>query len=102
MADIFNHMNEANLQLQGANVTLIDAKRVVSTHIQKMVLYKTNISRRSFQQFPVLAQTLRDIHEEPHDDELMVYAAHIEKMTCDLKVGCQYYMSMKYPLNSIK
>jgi hypothetical protein len=98
MADIFNHMNEANLQLQGANVTLIDAKRVVSSLIQKLALYKPNISRRSFQPFPVLAGTLRNIREEPHDDELMVYATHMENMICDLKVGCQYYMSIIYPL----
>lgn len=86
MADIFNRMNENNLQLQGKNVTLIDSKRVISTLIQKLALYKRNLARRSYEQFPMLAEIICVSGGQPNDEELMIFTDHLEKLIADMKI----------------
>ena len=45
-----------NLQLQGNMVTLIKCKTVVSSFFGKLKLFKQNIGRREYYQFPRLAE----------------------------------------------
>ena len=61
-----------NLQLQSNMVTLVKCKSVVSSFIGKLKLYKQNIDRREFYQFPRLAEL------ELTDDDLLSYCEHLE------------------------
>ena len=67
-----------NLQLQGNLVTLVKCKTVVSSFIGKLKLFKQNIGRREFYQFPRLAEV------ELSDDDLLAYCEHLEVLKEDM------------------
>ena len=56
LTDLYEKFNAMNLQLQGNMVTLIKCKTVVSSFIGKLKLFKQNIGRREYYQFPRLAE----------------------------------------------
>jgi hypothetical protein len=87
MADIFSRMNDANKELQGRGVTLVDAKRVIASLIQKLNLFRQNLARRSYPQFPLLHTAIQAFTEEPSDAELEVYTDHMRVLVSDLQVG---------------
>ena len=64
LTDLYEKFNAMNLQLQGNMVTLVKCK-TVSSFIGKLKLYKQNIGRREFYQFPRLAEL------ELTDDDLL-------------------------------
>jgi zinc finger BED domain-containing protein 5/7/8/9 len=86
MADVFSRMNDANKQLQGKGVTLIDSKRVMSSLIDKLELFRQNLVRRSFVQFPLMNASIQAFNEQPDDDELQIYTDHLQIMLSDMKV----------------
>ena len=65
-----------NLQ-QGNIETLIKCKTIVSSFIGKLKLFKQNIGRREFHQFPRLAEV------ELSDDDLLAYWEHLEVLKED-------------------
>ena len=67
-----------NLQLQGNIVTLIKCKIIVSSFIGKLKLFKQNLGRREFYQFPRLAEV------ELSDDDLLAYCEHLEVLKEDM------------------
>ena len=81
LADIFDKMNSLNLQLQGQNVNLIRTKSAVLSFINRLTLYRQNFCRREFYQFPYL-QAVPDVT----DDQLRVYASHIESIKEDMLI----------------
>ena len=80
LSDIFDKLNWLNLQLQGQDVNLIKTKSVVVSFMSKIALYKQNICRREFYQFPSL-QTVPNIT----DEQLRAYASHLESMNQDMQ-----------------
>jgi hypothetical protein len=56
LSDLFDKLNEMNLQLQGNEVNLIKAKSVISTFVSKSAMFKRNIGRRELYQFPNLSE----------------------------------------------
>ena len=78
LADIYDKFNAMNLQLQGNVVTLVKCKTVVSSFIGKLTLFKQNIGRREFYQFPHLAGL------EISDDDLLAYYEHLEVLKADM------------------
>ena len=78
LTDIFDKFNAMNLQLQGNVVTLVECKTVVSSFIGKLTLFKQNIGRREFYQFPHLAGL------EISDDDLLAYCEHLEVLKADM------------------
>ena len=80
LSDIFDKLNWLNLQLQGQDVNLIKTKSVVVSFMSKLALYKQNICRREFYQFPSL-QTVLNIT----DEQLRAYASHLESMNQDMQ-----------------
>ena len=54
LTDIFEKLNKVNLQLQGTKTNLIQCKSVIMSLIDKLSLYKQNLSRREFTQSPTL------------------------------------------------
>ena len=81
LTDIFDKLNSLNLQLQGQDVNLIKTKSVIISFISKLALYKQNICRREFYQFPSL-QAAPDIT----DAQLRVYSSHIESVKEDMQI----------------
>ena len=63
LADIFDKLNSLNLQLQGQNVNLIRTKSAVLSFINRLTLYKQNLCRREFYQFPYL-QAVPDVTDD--------------------------------------
>ena len=74
-------MNSLNLQLQSQDINLTKTKSVVVSFISKLALYRQNICRREFYQFPSL-QAAPDIT----DAQLRVYASDIEMVKEDMQV----------------
>ena len=58
LTDLFSKFNEVNLQLQGDEVNLIKAKSVISAFAAKVSLYRQNLARRQFHQFPNLEKLI--------------------------------------------
>ena len=81
LSDIFDKLNSLNLQLQGQDVNLIKTKSVVVSFLSKLALYKQNICRREFYQFPSL-QAVPDIT----DGQLRAYASHLESMSENMQI----------------
>ena len=48
LTDIFEKLNKVNLQLQGTQTNLIQCKSVIMSFIDKLSLYKQNLSRRDY------------------------------------------------------
>jgi hypothetical protein len=69
LTDLYNKFNVTNLQLQGDDSNLIKAKTMISAFESKLVLYKQNLGRRQFYQFPNLSSV------ETNDDDILVILA---------------------------
>ncbi|XP_029643897.1 uncharacterized protein LOC115218286 [Octopus sinensis] len=65
-----------NKLLQGNRKTLVDCKSFTTTIISKLVLFKTNISKRQFYQFPQL-DSLKD---ELVDEDLTTYRNYLQSL----------------------
>ncbi|KAF2364946.1 Ribonuclease H-like domain, partial [Trinorchestia longiramus] len=55
LTDLFDTFNDLNLQLQGSDVNLIEAKSKICSFIDKFILFRNNIGRQNFSQFPYLS-----------------------------------------------
>ena len=67
-----------NLQLQGSVVTLIKCKTVICSFLGKLTLFKLNIGRREFYQFPRLAELA------VLDDDFLAYCDHLDAFKMDM------------------
>lgn len=56
LADFFGKMNEVSLKLQGDALTLVHSKATICSFLAKLELYRHNLSRRQFNNFPQLAK----------------------------------------------
>lgn len=82
LADIFKRFNEINLQLQGANKTLISCKNTVSLFIEKLEILHRNLLKGEFYQFPELLSIKDDITQE----EIERFSCHITELKIDMKI----------------
>ncbi|XP_068241067.1 protein FAM200C-like [Palaemon carinicauda] len=64
LADIFAELNSGNLQLQGRNTTVIDARHTVAAFLAKLRLWIRRLEKGVIAQFPTLDQF---IEENSHD-----------------------------------
>ena len=93
LADLFARLNELNLQLQGDDTNLIKAKSSIGTFLSKLDIYKKNIGRRDFHQFP----SLLELKETITDDDLLVYCAHLDQLSKDMSERFQDLLLLKIP-----
>ncbi|XP_063312646.1 zinc finger BED domain-containing protein 5-like [Pelobates fuscus] len=91
LADIFKRFNEINLQLQGANITLISCKNIVSLFIEKLDLLRHNILKREFHQFPELSSINNDV--TPGDIER--FSSHLKELKLDMEKRFQDILNLK-------
>ncbi|XP_077301708.1 SCAN domain-containing protein 3-like [Arctopsyche grandis] len=78
---IFGKINENLLKLQGSNISLIKAKCVILSFINKLKLFKNNLRRRELHQFPSLQQLKEDMLK---DSDLETYCSHIDALIEDM------------------
>ncbi|XP_042227387.1 protein ZBED8-like [Homarus americanus] len=58
LADIFGHMNEVNLAIQGPGVTFLDAAERLQAFLAKLPLWKRRLEADNYANFPMLEEVL--------------------------------------------
>uniref|UniRef100_A0A5S6Q3Q7 DUF4371 domain-containing protein n=1 Tax=Trichuris muris TaxID=70415 RepID=A0A5S6Q3Q7_TRIMR len=86
LSDLCYKFNEMNLQLQGDDLNLIKTKSVISAFVMKLLLFKENLGRGQFSQFPNLSQLRKNA--EVSDDDVGVYCEHLAMLHKDM---CERY-----------
>ncbi|XP_066938665.1 zinc finger BED domain-containing protein 5-like [Macrobrachium rosenbergii] len=79
LADLFSHLNDVQMRLQGRDVTIIQARTILLGFQIKLGLFKSSLARRDFQYYPNL-QELEKGDETLSDDNLTIYMTHLEKL----------------------
>ena len=79
--EMFSKFNEVNLQLQGDETSLINAKFALSAFLKKLQLYSRNLGRR---QFPCLTDLEKKTGVK--DDDIAVYCTHLAELHRDISV----------------
>lgn len=93
LSDIFEKLNLLNKQLQGKNSDLISSKGAITAFLRKLQLYKINIRRRAFEQFPCLASISSDMH----DDDIALYAEYLENLHENMQARFSDLLLMDIP-----
>jgi hypothetical protein len=57
-ADIFHHMNEINLSIQGHEVTIMDTTVILQALLAKLPIWKNRVEADIFANFPMLEEVL--------------------------------------------
>ncbi|KAK2718596.1 hypothetical protein QYM36_005811, partial [Artemia franciscana] len=79
---ISEKFNSLNKQLQENNSDLISSKSAIAAFLRKLQLYKNNIRRRAFEQFPCLAC----INSDLQDDDLALNGEYLENIHEDMVI----------------
>ena len=58
LADIFGHLNEINLSIQGPDITIIDAMERLQAFQAKLPLWKRRLETDNFANFPMLEEVI--------------------------------------------
>ncbi|XP_068206165.1 zinc finger BED domain-containing protein 5-like [Palaemon carinicauda] len=80
--DIFEKLNSLNKQLNGKDSDLISSRSAIVALLRKLQLYKNNIRRRAFEQFPCLACVSIDFQNE----DLALLGEYMENMHKDMQI----------------
>lgn len=91
LTDLYKLFNDVNLQLQGDDLNLIKTKNVIAAFVGKLLLYKNNIGRREFRNFPNLSAV------SLNSDDLLVYCQHLENLNSDFAERFQDILKLKIP-----
>ncbi|XP_068220903.1 SCAN domain-containing protein 3-like [Palaemon carinicauda] len=75
------HLKKAVPELQGKDSDLISSRSAIVAFLRKLQLYKNNIRRRAFEQFPCLASVSSDLQ----DEDLALYGEYMEIMHTDMQ-----------------
>ncbi|KFD49270.1 hypothetical protein M513_09822 [Trichuris suis] len=84
-----------NLQLQGDNLNLIKTKVIVFAFVSNLVMFKRNLRRGEFCQFPLLAALKKNA--EVAEDDILVYCHQLEMLRADFVKRFSDILSMKIP-----
>lgn len=91
LADIFKRFHDVNLQLQGANKTLIGCQSIVSLFIDKLELLRYNLLKREFHQFPELSSIKDDVTPEDIDR----FSSHLNELKLDMEKRFEDILKLK-------
>lgn len=58
LADIFSHLNDLNVSLQGRQVNILDAKEKIGAFSQKLELWKSRVFNANYCNFPTLENVI--------------------------------------------
>ena len=88
MADIFTHLNELNISVQGFGVNAITAKEKLTAFIQKLPIWINRADKRNFANFPLLEEVLVS------DDEKNTIATEIKNHLQKLSESFDEYIDV--------
>jgi hypothetical protein len=54
LADIFSHLNDLSISLQGSEVTVLDVNEKIAAFQQKLALWKRCVAKDNYANFPTL------------------------------------------------
>ena len=77
LSDIFFMLNESNKQLQGNNMTMVKCHNVITSFINKLELYKSNVSRCELRQSPNFIQ------KQVSTKKPLRYSGHLQNLRRD-------------------
>ena len=98
LADVFEKLNEVNVKLQGKDMNLIKAKGIVAAFIDKLSIYRSNISRSQLHQFPTLQSTLQEGESGVlTDTELERYTSHLDAVGTDMTTRFKDLSTLQIP-----
>ncbi|XP_076324409.1 zinc finger BED domain-containing protein 5-like [Tachypleus tridentatus] len=86
-------IDEVAEDLQRKDSDLISSKSAVAAFLRKLKLYKNNIRRRAFEQFPCLASVDIDLQ----DEDLALYGEYMENMHEDMQTRFSDLLMMVIP-----
>ena len=86
LANIFVKLNTMNLQLQGNNTNLIQAKGIILSFLSKLTMFRQNIARREFDHFPCMTQLDVTDNITITDDKLQFICLHVESLRDDMLI----------------
>jgi hypothetical protein len=58
LADIFSHLNDLNISLQGSEVTFLDSNEMIAAFQQKLALWKRRVAKDNCANFPTLEKVV--------------------------------------------
>ncbi|CAI9717103.1 Hypothetical predicted protein [Octopus vulgaris] len=93
LCDIFTKLNDLNELLQGNRNILVDCKSFITTFISKLVLYKTNISKRQYHQF----QQFDSLKDELLDEDLTTYRNYLQSLHDNMVERFQEVTALNIP-----
>ncbi|KAF2360367.1 hypothetical protein FHG87_008875 [Trinorchestia longiramus] len=98
LTDAFDTFNDLNLQLQCSDLNLIKAKSKIWSFIDKLTLFRNNIGRQNFSQFPNLSELENEeFGKSVHDDDILIYSNHLNSLHEDLNRRYQDLVYMEVP-----
>lgn len=83
LSDLFGKFNLINLKLQGDKITLIKTKSIITAFTEKLILFKRNLARRQFYQFPKLLQISET--QEISEENILKFIEHLDTLVIDMK-----------------
>uniref|UniRef100_A0A5S6QF61 DUF4371 domain-containing protein n=1 Tax=Trichuris muris TaxID=70415 RepID=A0A5S6QF61_TRIMR len=91
-----NHDNTLHEKLKKRDdLNLITPRAVVSAFVKKLALFRRNLARREFHQFPNLCAMKEKA--EIQDDEVEAYCQHLDMMHQDFSVRYEDVLGMEVP-----
>ncbi|XP_050801384.1 zinc finger BED domain-containing protein 5-like [Gopherus flavomarginatus] len=84
IADIFAHLNNLNLSLQGKLISIFHVQDKVTAMVAKLKLWHKCLSRRELDSFPSLHDLVINLTNEFDSDVLQTTKQHLESLQKDL------------------
>ncbi|XP_028440786.1 protein FAM200A-like [Perca flavescens] len=81
------------LLLQGDALTLVHSKATICSFLAKLELYRHNLSKRQFNNFPQLAKVV----DELTDNHLLRYADHLRAVKADMEIRFRDLEQLEVP-----
>lgn len=98
LTDLYTKFNDLNLQLQGNDLNLVQAKSKICTFLDKLISFKNNIGRLNLSQFPNLEELEKDESDHPKlEDDFLIYCDHLQTLHNDMNSRYQDLINMKIP-----
>lgn len=84
LRDIFEWLNELNVEMHGKNRTIIDFGEKISLFKQKLVLWREKLSRCKIAAFPFVSGFLEDSTKVTLEDLKFIFQDYLEKLQSEL------------------
>ena len=97
LTDLFCIFNDLNLQLQGDDISLIEAKSKICNFMKKLRFFRENIGCWNLSHFPTLKLQIADTDTSIVDDDLLIYCDHLKSLLENMIERYQDLINMEIP-----